>query len=84
VGVVADAPHAHAAQLFVDWFLSPVGQKAYVEALSNHSPREDVGPPVGGEPISKIKVLLPTDNEAYEKSRPEFVKEWDKIVGARK
>ncbi len=83
-GVVADAPHPNAAGLFLDWYLGPVGQKAYAEILFNHSPREDVPPPPGGLPIKDIKVLTPQDNEAYEKSRPEFAKEWDKIVGARK
>jgi spermidine/putrescine-binding protein len=83
-GVVADAPHPNAAELFLDWYLSPVGQRAYADVLFNHSPREDVGPPPGGVPIKDIKVLVPQDTEAYEKSRPEFAKEWDKIVGARK
>jgi len=83
-GVVADAPHPNAAELFLDWYLSPIGQRAYADVLFNHSPREDVGPPPGGVPIKDIKVLVPQDTEAYEKSRPEFAKEWDKIVGARK
>ena len=83
-GVVTDAPHPNAAELFLDWYLGPVGQKTYADVLFNHSPREDVGPPPGGLPIKDIKVLVPQDNEAYEKSRPEFAKEWDKIVGARK
>ncbi len=84
VGVVADAPHPNAAELFLDWYLSPVGQKAYADVLYNHSAREDVAPPPGGKPIKDIKVLVPQDNEAYEKSRPDFAKEWDRIVGARK
>lgn len=83
-GIVSDAPHPNAAELFLDWFLSPVGQKAYADVLYNHSPREDVAPPPGGLPIKEIKVLVPQDTDAYEKSRPEFAKEWDKIVGARK
>lgn len=83
-GVVSDAPHPNAAELFLDWYLGPVGQKAYAEILFNHSPREDVAPPPGGLPIKEIKVITPQDNDAYEKSRPEFAKEWDKIVGARR
>lgn len=84
VGIVADAPHPNAAQLFIDWFLSAAGQKAYTEVLFNHSPREDVPPPPGALPITQMKLLFPQDYDDFEKKRPEFVKEWDKIVGARK
>ncbi len=84
VGIVSDAPHPNAAELFMDWFLSPVGQKAYSEVLYNHSPREDVPPPPGAVPIKQMKLLFPKDYDDFEKKRPEFVKEWDKIVGARK
>ena len=84
LGVVAEAPHPNAAELFLDWYLSPAGQKTYAEVLFNHSPREDVAPPPGGMPIKDIKVLVPQDTDAYEKSRPDFTKEWDRIVGARK
>jgi iron(III) transport system substrate-binding protein len=83
-GIVSDAPHPNAAELFIDWFLSPVGQKAYAGVLFNHSPREDVAPPPGALPITKMKLLFPADYEDFEKKRPEFVKEWDRIVGARK
>ena len=41
-GIVADGPHPNAAELFMDWFLSPVGQQALAEALLLHSPRADV------------------------------------------
>src|SRR3984957_6839080 len=46
-GIVADGPHPSAAQLFMDWFLSPVGQQALAEALLLHSPRDDVPAPAG-------------------------------------
>jgi len=83
-GIVADGPHPNAAQLFMDWFLSPVGQKALADALTLHSPREDVPPPPGAIPLSKMKLLSPTDWDAFEKDRPSFAKEWDRIVGARR
>ena len=47
-GIVADGPHPNAAELFMDWFLSPVGQQALGEALLLHSPRADVPAPAGG------------------------------------
>src|ERR1700759_5128628 len=83
-GIVADGPHPNAAQLFMDWFLSPVGQKALADALALHSPREDVPPPPGAVPLSKMKLLIPADWDAFEKDRPSFAKEWDRIVGARR
>jgi iron(III) transport system substrate-binding protein len=84
VGIVSDAPHPNAAELFLDWFLSPVGQKLYTEVLFNHSPRADVPPPPGALPITQMKLLFPKDYDDFEKQRPTFAKEWDKIVGARK
>ncbi len=83
-GIVADGPHPNAGKLFMDWFLSPVGQKALADALALHSPREDVPPPPGGVPLSKMKLLIPADWDAFEKDRPSFAKEWDRIVGARR
>jgi iron(III) transport system substrate-binding protein len=83
-GIVADGPHPNAAQLFMDWFLSPIGQKALADALALHSPREDVPPPPGAVPLTKMKLLIPADWDAFEKDRPEFAKEWDRIVGARR
>jgi len=83
-GIVADGPHPNAAQLFMDWFLSPIGQKALADALALHSPREDVPPPAGAVPLSKMKLLIPADWDAFEKDRPSYAKEWDRIVGARR
>jgi len=83
-GIVADGPHPNAANLFMDWFLSPIGQQALAEALLLHSPREDVPAPTGGKPLKEMKLLIPADWDAFEKSRPEFAKEWDRIVGARR
>jgi iron(III) transport system substrate-binding protein len=83
-GIVADGPHPNAAQLFMDWFLSRVGQQALSEALLLHSPRDDVPPPAGGMPLKDMKLLIPADWNAFEKDRPEFAKEWDRIVGARR
>lgn len=83
-GIVDQAPHPYAAELFMDWFLSPVGQKALAEALLLHSPRSDVSPPGGADtvPLSKMKLLSPADWNAFEKDRPAFAKEWNRIVGA--
>jgi len=83
-GIVDQAPHRNAAELFMDWFLSPVGQKALAEALLLHSPRKDVPPPGGADtvPLEKMKLLVPADWNDFEKDRPSFAKEWNRIVGA--
>jgi iron(III) transport system substrate-binding protein len=83
-GILADGPHPNAAQLFMDWFLSPVGQQALAEALLLHSPRDDVPAPAGGVPLKDMKLLIPADWNDFEKDRPSFAKEWDRIVGARR
>jgi len=68
----------------MDWFLSPVGQAALADALALHSPREDVAPPKGAIALTKMKLLIPADWDAFEKDRPSFAREWDRIVGARR
>jgi iron(III) transport system substrate-binding protein len=83
-GIVADGPHPNAAQLFMDWFLSPIGQQALSDALLLHSPRDDVPAPAGSVPLKDMKLLIPADWDAFEKDRPEFAKDWDRIVGARR
>ncbi len=83
-GIVAEGPHPNASQLFMDWFLSPVGQKALADALLLHSPRDDVPPPAGGVALKDMKLLVPADWNAFEKDRASFAKEWDRIVGVRR
>ena len=83
-GIVADGPHPNAAELFMDWFLSPIGQQALSDALLLHSPRPDVPAPAGSVALKDMKLLTPADWNAFEKDRPSFAKEWDRIVGARR
>ncbi len=82
-GIVDNAPHPNAARLFLDWFLSPVGQKPFMEALFMHSPRLDVPPPPGAAPLSSFKLLYPTDWPDFLGSRPAYLKQWDAMVGRR-
>ena len=37
----------------------------------------------GGLPISQLRLLLPEDWHAFLTSRPEFVREWDRLTGMR-
>ena len=53
-GLPTNGPHPNAARLFLDWLLSPVGQKAIGDYLYLHSIRADAPPPPGGLPISQI------------------------------
>jgi iron(III) transport system substrate-binding protein len=82
-GIVKEAPHPAAAQLFMDWFLSVPGQTGNAEVLYYHSPRGDVPPPPGGVSVNNFKLLTPTDWHAFEQSHAQFVREWDKITGLR-
>jgi iron(III) transport system substrate-binding protein len=82
-GIVKEAPHPAAAQLFMDWFLGVPGQAGNAEMLYTYSPRTDVKPPPGGADISTFKLLIPTDWPAFEKTHTQFVREWDKITGLR-
>ena len=82
-GVIEGAPHPEAAKLMLDWLLGKPGQAS----LQNHhflsSARADMGPPPGGIPTSQMKVLAVTDWDHFLKSRPQFVREWDKMTGLR-
>jgi iron(III) transport system substrate-binding protein len=83
VGVVDKAPHPEAAKLYLDWVVGIPGQTAFVKATSLYSPRTDVPPPEGGDPITAFKLLSPTDWEGFLKTHRAYVQEWDKITGLR-
>ncbi len=83
MGLVADAPHPNAAQLFMDWFLSVPGQKAYDAITLLNSPRTDAPPPPGGMALDKIKLLYPSDWQAYLATQTAFARDWSKVTGVR-
>ena len=82
-GIVDKAPHPEAAKLYMDWLLGIPGQTAFVKASALYSPRTDVAPPSGGEPVTSFKLLSPTDWDAFLKTHRQFVGEWDRMVGMR-
>ena len=82
-GIVSNAPHPNAARLFLDWFLSRVGQKPFMDVLFMHSPRPDVPPPPGGRPIDSFKLLFPSDWNDFIASRTAFNRQWDAMTGRR-
>ena len=60
--ILAKAPHPHAAELFMDFFMT----KEYSELLAKNgfSPlRPDVAPPKGLEPLTKVKLIRPPAQE---------------------
>lgn len=81
VGIIKEAPHANAARLFLDWYLSTEGQKASVAHWYFHSPREDVAPPEGALPITEMKLLFPADWQAYAATRPDFLRQMRSMSG---
>jgi iron(III) transport system substrate-binding protein len=82
-GVVNNAPHPEAGKLFLDWFLSPLGQKAIANALFMNSLRTDVAPPPGGVGTGELKLLFPKDWPAFFASRPDYARVWDTMTGLR-
>lgn len=82
-GVVAKAPHPEAARLFIDWLMSPVGQKLYTEHPQIYYPsyRKDAGPLAGGKKLTDFKLLSPTDMADYLGSKDAFNKEWNAMLG---
>ncbi|HXH13133.1 MAG TPA: extracellular solute-binding protein [Alphaproteobacteria bacterium] len=82
VGVVSQGPHPEAAKLFLDWFLSPLGQEIMSREFYHHSPRRDVAPPPGGKPISELNILFPDWNE-YIKAHTQYVRAWNALSGLR-
>jgi iron(III) transport system substrate-binding protein len=82
-GVIDQGPNPQAARLFLDWFLSPIGQKVMQEALFLNSPRDDAVPPPGGVAASQHKLLFPSDWDGFLGSKREFNAEWDRVTGLR-
>ena len=57
IAIVKNGPHPNATRLFLNWFFSLEGQKAYHETRSSTSPRKDLpnfAPAAGLLPMDKI------------------------------
>jgi len=80
VGIMDRAPHPEAARLFMDWFLSPLGQQVQMQISYAYSPRQDVAPPPGSKPLSEIKFLQP-DWKEYIASHSKYIREWNALAG---
>jgi iron(III) transport system substrate-binding protein len=82
-GIVKEAPHPAAAQLFLDWFLGVPGQTVNGQYQYTDSARPDVPPPPGGVGSSNFKLLTPSDWHAFEQTHAQYVREWNKLTGMR-
>jgi iron(III) transport system substrate-binding protein len=82
-GIIDKSPNPQAARLFLDWLLSPVGQKVMQEALFLNSPRDDAASPPGGSAAAKLNLLSPSDWDGFFGSKRAFNAEWDRITGLR-
>ena len=82
LGMISKGPHPEAAKLFIDWFLSPLGQGIMSQNFYHHSPRADLEPPPGGKPIRELKIMVP-DWNAYIKAHTQYVREWNALSGLR-
>ena len=83
VGAVSKAPHPEASKLFVDWAMSKRGQEWYQTNpnLYYGSVRTDAPPMPTGVRLSSLKLLYPEDWDEYAKTRDEFAKEWNGMLG---
>jgi iron(III) transport system substrate-binding protein len=82
-GIASSAPHPEAGRLFLDWFLSPIGQQLQADHVFLHSPRSDVPPPPGGKKIDDLKLLFLEETPELFQRRKEFVKMWSSMSGLR-
>ena len=82
-GILAKAPHPNAAKLFHDWSFSREGMTVAGDISGQLALRSDVPVPPSQPDISKVNLLVPTDQEDYVKAYTAFKPAWDKIVGMK-
>jgi iron(III) transport system substrate-binding protein len=82
-GIVSKPAHPEAARLFLDWLMSQKGQTLYQSNPFLYYPslRKDAPPMPGGMRLAEYKLLFPQDMDAYAKAHPDFVKEWNGMLG---
>ncbi len=82
--ILANTKRPNAAKVFIDYFLSQEGQKAWNEIQGSYSARKDVTIE-GLPPITKIKLLHPKDIADYGSParHQEFVRLWNQVTGLK-
>jgi iron(III) transport system substrate-binding protein len=72
--IIRNAPHPNAAKLFMEYVTGP-GYSQVTRRFFNETTRPDVPPPEGAKPMSEIKLIAPTQEEA-ERQVPEVRELW--------
>lgn len=80
VAIPKNAPHPNAAKLFLNWRLSKEGQTKMQDGFGMRSVREDMEPPQGLPPGSKVGILILDPDEVRAK-REEITKRWQAVFG---
>ena len=78
-GIIKDAPHPHAAKLFMEYLLSREHSVALAETYYELL-RPDVDPAPGARPMSEFKIVQPSI-EAIVKGIPEIKELWRDTIG---
>ena len=82
-GIVKEAPHPAAAQLFMDWFLGVPGQSGNVELLVHPLAPQRRAAAARRREHQRVQGADPHRLAAFEQTHAQFVREWDKITGLR-
>lgn len=77
--LLAGSSRPHAAALFFEWWMSPLGQAILVKG-GKYSSRTDVAPPTGSPPLSTLKLLTLGPAE-YKANRTKILDQITAIFG---
>lgn len=80
IAILKDTKNRKAAELFVNYILSPAGQEAIVKVGDFYPVRNDVAAPAGAPEVKSIK-KLPTDWKAVKNNTDEINRKWTEIFG---
>ncbi|MCL4498902.1 MAG: extracellular solute-binding protein [Chloroflexi bacterium] len=81
-GLLATAPRPNAGKLFLDFLLSPEGQRLLGPGLRGTYPmRPDAPSPAGLPPSSSFTLMRPQSWEEYAKSSLSFPGQWERDIG---
>ena len=81
-GITKTAAHPNAAKLYLDWGLSPEGQKFTIEQQGNLTSLKEPPAPLPGLDLKAAKVWLP-EFAQFAALRDGWIEEWNKVYGYR-
>jgi iron(III) transport system substrate-binding protein len=80
IAILKDTKNLKAAELFVNYILSPEGQDAIVKVGDFYPVRSDVSAPAGAPDIKSIKIMK-TDWKAVKDNTEDINKKWSDLFG---